>query len=88
MGIDFDSFMNDENREKILRAVRGISPDFPEQDLKPDLILKNIGGWDSMNSVNFIISLEEDFHLTPGLIDFSGEESLADVILELQRHIQ
>ena len=88
MGLDFNSFMNEENREKILCAIRTISPDFPERDLKPDMVLKNIGGWDSMNSVNFIISLEEDFHLTPGNIDFSGEESLADVILELQRHIQ
>lgn len=88
MGIDYDSFMNDENKQKILNTIRSVDPNFPDKDLMPDLILKNIVGWDSMNSVNFLMALEEEFDLKPGVIDFNGEEKMSNVVEALQCQVQ
>ena len=85
MGISYDTFMNDENREKILKAIRSVDPDFSEDKLKPDFVLKDIVGWDSMNSINFTISLEDDYNMDEGVMDITGEETIADVINQIDQ---
>ena len=85
MGIDFDAFMNTENYSKILSSIRCVDPSFSEEKMKPDFNLETILGWDSMNSINFCVSLEKEFGLPPESLFFQGGESLSDVIEEIAR---
>lgn len=87
MGIDSNAVLTEEMREKLLSAIRTVDPDFPEQDLKPDLILEHIPDWDSLTQVNFAVSLEQSFGLEPEQINFSGTETIQEVIQALHQVI-
>lgn len=47
--------------ERILKALLEVFPDFNKKNFTSDLTLGSINNYDSMNAVNFFVSLENEF---------------------------
>ena len=66
--------------KRIKEALIAVFEDFDESMFNDNLMLGDIPGWDSMNSVNFQIELESIFNIDLSEIIFEEKHKITDVI--------
>jgi len=85
MGSDADPELTDAGRRQLIHAIAAVF-EFRESDLRPDLVLGEIDGWDSMNAVNLTLELETAFGVElPGVI-LTADQTITGVITLLREH--
>ena len=83
MGSLADSGLSDDVRRRLNAAFVAVFRRAPA-DLRVDLRLADVGGWDSMNAVTFTFELEQAFDVTLGETTFSAHQTIADVLAVLR----
>ena len=69
-----------EKLQKVTREAFGLNASFP---LDPTTRLKELPGWDSMNSVNLEIAIETAFHIDRSKFTLGDEVTLAELHAQL-----
>ena len=75
--------LSDDARRRLTAALVAVFRKAPA-DLRPDLRLGDIGGWDSMNAVTFSFELETAFDVALGETTFTAQQTIADVLALLR----
>lgn len=84
MGSDAPEDLKPEAASALAEAVAAVFDDFPAADLRPDLALGDIPGWDSMNSVNLVLELESAFDTSLEGVLLVADQTVADVVALLR----
>ncbi len=66
---------------KLLQAVKEVFPDFDDKIFSPNLELEAIPDWDSMNSINLQLALEEVFQKDFADAPLNGEDTVSDLMI-------
>lgn len=73
---------NQERFRSIVADVLGIPAAQVTDDLKPDLV----DSWDSLNHINILGALEQEFAVTFATDDLAGTQSIASLKALLAQH--
>ncbi len=85
MGSDPHSELTETTKGKlavVLDEVFGL----PADGLRADLRLEDVEGWDSMNSINFTMELENGFGVDLEGVILSGEQTIGEVVALLKEN--
>jgi acyl carrier protein len=83
MGSNADPKLTDALRAGLVTAISEVF-DSQVSDLRDDLPLGDLDGWDSMNAVNLTLELESAFGVELAGVILTADQTIADV-LELLR---
>jgi acyl carrier protein len=84
MGSDAAADLTPEAAAKLGEAVNAVFDDLAPGDVRPELALGDIPGWDSMNSVNLVLELESTFDADLQGVMLVADQTVADVIALLR----
>ena len=65
--------------EAVYSATRFFGETFERPSIQPQLMVKDIPGWDSLNQAAFIISIEQFYGIKQFTLAISAEETLLDL---------
>ena len=85
MGSHTDPLLTDDFKEKLAGALSEVF-EFDASDLRVELVLGEIEGWDSMNAVNLTLELETAFGVELAGVILTAEQTIADVVALLREH--
>ena len=85
MGSNAHPALSEGARTRLTAALVAVFRKAPD-NLSPEMKLRDIGGWDSMNAVTFSFELETAFDVTLGETTFSGHQTLGEVLDVLREH--
>ena len=73
------------NMEERVRTIMSSILKVPIGSLRPDSSPDEIETWDSMQHLNLILSLEEEFHVKFSVEEVGEMQSLAEILVVLQQ---
>jgi acyl carrier protein len=71
---------------KLKSVLQSVFPKWDPSTCNETLYLRDVAGWDSMNSVNLSLELETAFGIDLSGIVFSGEQTISDVVRMLREN--
>ncbi len=83
MGSHADPGLTEDVTRRLSAALVAVFRKVPP-NLGPGLRLGDIDGWDSMNSMSFLLQLERTFDVTIGEVTFVADQTIADVLTVLR----
>jgi len=83
MGSHVDSGLSEDATRRLTIALVAVFRRAPA-NLAPDLRLGAIDGWDSMNSLSFILELERAFDVNLGETTLRADQTIADVLTAIR----
>jgi acyl carrier protein len=83
MGSNADPQLTDAFKDKLAGALAEVF-EFPASELRAELPLGDIEGWDSMNAVNFTLELESAFGVELAGVILTADQTIADVVALLR----
>jgi len=72
--------------QNLIKATKAVFSEFNEASFQEDMLLAEIPGWDSMNSVNFTLELESVFGVNCNALQLGPNSTFADVVRFLQEN--
>ena len=84
MGSDVDSGLTEDATRRLTKALVAVFRRAPA-NLALDLRLGAIDGWDSMNSLSFLLELERAFDVNLGETTLRADLTIADVLTAIRQ---
>lgn len=70
--------------ERIRQAIKTVFPDFDEATFSPDMEMLQIPGWDSMNSINLQVQLDNTFGVKSEEMGLNDYSKVSDIVAFLK----
>lgn len=70
--------------ERIRQAIKTVFPDFDEATFSQDMEMLQIPGWDSMNSINLQVQLDNTFGVKSEEMGLNDYSKVSDIVAFLK----